>query len=155
MALSRVFFDTSVLIGGLVEMGAAAAECHRALDAVAAGRVANPATAWHCCLETFSVLTRLPQEYRVEPPDALRLVEEEVIGRFDVLALPEGRRRDLLRRAVLDGATGGRIYDAHLGEIALAAGCTAVVTENLRHFRALERHGVEVLAAAELTRRLA
>lgn len=154
MALSRVFFDTSVLIGGMVEWGDAAADCHRALDAVAEGRVGEPATAWHCCLEVFSVLTRLPQEYRVDAPDALRLVEEEVIARFAVLALPEERRRDLLRRAVLDGVTGGRIYDAHLGEIALAGGCAAVVTENLRHFRALERQGVEVMGAAELARRL-
>lgn len=153
MPVSRVFFDTSVLIGGMVELGESSISCHRALDAVAEDRIDEPTTAWHCCLEVFSVLTRLPQEYRVEPPDALRLVEEEVIGRFRVVALPETRRRDLLRRAVRDGATGGRIYDAHLGEIALAADCATVVTENLRHFRALERHGVEVIGAAELARR--
>jgi hypothetical protein len=55
---------------------------------------------------------------------------------------------------VLGGAAGGRIYDAHLGAIALAGDCTTVVTENLRHFRALERHGVEVIGAGELVRRL-
>jgi hypothetical protein len=36
------------------------------------------ATAWHCCLEFFSVATRLPPEFRVSPRDAATLVEEEV-----------------------------------------------------------------------------
>lgn len=153
--MTRIFFDTSVLVGGMVELGPSSQACQRLLDLVAENRLeGEPATAWHCCLEVFSVLTRLPQEYRVEPPEALRLVEEEVIGRFTVLVLPGEQRRDLLRRAVLEGAVGGRIYDAHLGGIALAARCSTVVTENLRHFRVLERHGVAVTSAAALLARL-
>lgn len=153
--MRRIFFDTSVLVGGIVELGASSEACQRLLDGVAEERLgAEPATAWHCCLEVFSVLTRLPQEYRVEPPDALRIVEAEVLDRFVVLALPETARRELLRRAVFEGAVGGRIYDAHLGGIALAGECSAVVTENLRHFRSLERQGVEVVSSAELLARL-
>lgn len=139
----------------MVQLGPSTQACQSLLDLVAESRFdGEPVTAWHCCLEVFSVLTRLPQEYRVEPPEALRLVEEEVLGRFTVVALPAERRRDLLRRAVLEGAVGGRIYDAHLGVIALAAECSTVVTENLRHFRALERHGVAVVGAAGLLARL-
>jgi len=44
------------------------------MHAVAAGRVEKPATAWHCCLEFFSVATRLPPEYRVTPADAVTLL---------------------------------------------------------------------------------
>lgn len=153
-ALSKVFFDTSVLVGGAIQLGEGSLACHRVLDAVAEGRLREPITAWHCCLELFSVLTRLPQEYRLDAADALRLLEEEVLARFEVLALPSQEQGPFLRRAVSEQATGGRIYDAHVGHVALAAGCSVVVTENLRHFRALARHGVEVLGAAELAARI-
>ena len=93
-------------------------------------------------IDALKVLTRLPHEYRVQPPDALRIVVEEVLDRFVVLALPETARRELLRRAVIEGAVGGRIYDAHLGGIALAGGCSAVVTENwMRRRKTTERLG--------------
>lgn len=91
-ALSRVFFDTGILVGGTIELGDSSQACHRVLDAIAEGRLREPVTAWHCCLELFSVLTRLPQEYRLDPADALRLLEKELLARFEVLALPSGER---------------------------------------------------------------
>lgn len=127
-ALSQVFFDTSVLVGGAIQGGEESLACHRVLDAVAEGRLRQPVSAWHCCLELFSVLTRLPPEYRLDAADAMRLLEEEVLARFDVLALPATEHGPVLRRAVLEQATGERIYDAHVGHVALRAGCSVVVT---------------------------
>jgi hypothetical protein len=37
---------------------------------------------WHCCLELYSVTTRLPEEYRLEPEVALRFLREEIFPRF-------------------------------------------------------------------------
>jgi len=48
------------------------------MDAVANGQIERPLTAWHCCLEFYSVTTRLPEEYRLEPEIALRLLREEI-----------------------------------------------------------------------------
>ena len=48
---------------------------------------------------------------------------------------------------VEDGVIGGRIYDAHIAALAQAAKARTVVTQNLRHFRSLERHGIRVLTA--------
>lgn len=62
--LKDVFFDTSVLVAGMVDLGAGSQGALTVLDAVADGRVDDPKTAWHCCLEFFSVTTRLPEEYR-------------------------------------------------------------------------------------------
>jgi hypothetical protein len=53
---------------------------------------------------------------------------------------------------VADGVAGGRIYDAHIAEIATISGAEIVVTENRRHFLSLLAQGVRVLSAAELTR---
>ena len=50
----------------------------------------------------------------------------------------------MLHAAVQDGAAGGRIYDAHIADIARAAGAVVIVTDNRRHFLASLRHGIRV-----------
>lgn len=150
MALAdAVFFDTSVFVAGLIEMGDASLSADRILDAVAQRRVSRPLTAWHCCLEFYSVATRLPAGLRLDPPDARRLLQEEVLDRFTVCDLPADARASFLSSAAAAGVAGGRIYDAHIGETARLAGAALVVTDNARHFAPLMRHGVAVLTAQE------
>ena len=50
-----VFLDTSVLLAGLVDFGPQSAPAQSIMHAVAESRVPAPATAWHCCLEFYSV----------------------------------------------------------------------------------------------------
>jgi predicted nucleic acid-binding protein len=50
---------------------------------------------------------------------------------------------------VTDGTVGGRVYDAHIAEVARAAGARVVVTDNRRHFVAALRHGLRVETPAE------
>lgn len=149
VAASRAFFDTSVLLGGLIELGPASAPAQKIMDAVATGRVRRPHTAWHCCLEFYAVSTRLPEELRLSPSDAWQLIDEEILGRFEVRQLPDDSRRPVLRAAAEERVAGGRIYDAHIAEIARLARVPVVVTDNLRHFTGLARHGVDVVSAAE------
>lgn len=148
--LGPIFFDTSVLIAGLIELGETTDPAQRAMAGVAEGRVPSPTTAWHCCLEFYAVSTRLPEEYRLSPPDSLRLIEEEILARLRVRQLPEGRRRAFFRSAVEDRVAGGRLYDAHIAEIASCSSVKAVVTENRRHFSALSRRGIRVIGSADL-----
>ena len=121
MAVS-VFLDTSVLLAGLIDFGPQSAPAQSLLHAVAEKRAGDPATAWHCCLEFFSVATRLPPEFRVAPSDAALLIENEVFARMTVHDLPAGNRLPMLQAAAHDAIAGGRIYDAHIAEIARAAG---------------------------------
>jgi len=144
-----VFFDTSVLLAGLVEMRDASLPADRILDEIARGAVPQPLTAWHCCLEFYSVATRLPAGLRLEPELARRLIDEEILGRFQVCDLPGDSRSRLLADAAGNRVSGGRIYDAHIAEIARLAGARVVVTDNQRHFVALLRHGIRVRSAAE------
>ena len=143
------FLDTSVLLAGLVDFGPQSAPAQTLLHAVAEKRVAAPATAWHCCLEFLSVATRLPPEFRVAPPDALVLLEEEVFSRMAVHDLPAADRMPMLRAAARDAIAGGRIYDAHIAEIARAVGASVVVTDNRRHFLSALRYGIRVETPAE------
>lgn len=148
--LKGTFFDTSVLIAGSIDLGSSSHHALSLMDAVAEGRIEHPLTAWHCCLEFYSVTTRLPEEYRLEPEVARRLLREEICARFSVHDLPAELREGFLNSAVGEGTAGGRIYDAHIAEIARQAGARLVVTENRRHFTSLLRHGIRVLVSQEL-----
>ena len=151
MALvSPVFFDTTVLLAGLIDVGPASIPAQKIMTAVAGGRLRNPQTAWHCCLELYAVSTRLPEEFRLAPDDARRLIQEEVLARFRVEQLPADTRRAFLTWAAQDRVAGGRIYDAHIAETARQAGARAVVTDNRRHFSALTAHGIRLMNAEEL-----
>ena len=144
-----VFLDTSVLLSGVIELGPQSAAAHLLLHAVAERTIPSAATAWHCCLEFYSVATRLPPEFRLSPADAMRLLGEEVLGRLTVHDLPSTERLPLLRSAAAEGVAGGRIYDAHIADVARASGAEVIVTDNRRHFVAALRHGMRVETAAE------
>ena len=144
-----VFLDTSVLLAGLVDFGPQSAPAQSLLHAVAEKSIRNPATAWHCCLEFFSVATRLPAEFRVTPADAATLLEEEVFARMAVHDLPAADRVSMLRAVARDAIAGGRIYDAHIAEVARAVSADVVVTDNRRHFLSALRYGIRVETPAE------
>jgi predicted nucleic acid-binding protein len=148
MALTA-FFDTSVLLAGLIDFGPQSAPAQRMLHAVVDGSAARPATAWHCCLEFFSVSTRLPPEFRLQPADAARLLDEVVFPHFEIRDLPATDRGAFFARAVQDDTAGGRIYDAHIADVARSAGATVIVTDNRRHFVAALRHGIRVETPSE------
>jgi predicted nucleic acid-binding protein len=139
-----VFLDTSVLLAGLIDFGPQSAPAQSLMHAVAEKRVTTAATAWHCCLEFYSVATRLPPEFRLSPADATMLIEEEVFARMAVQDLPASERLPMLRAAARDGIAGGRIYDSHIAEIARAAGAAVVVTDNRRHFLSALRYDMRV-----------
>jgi predicted nucleic acid-binding protein len=144
-----VFLDTSVLLAGLIDFGPQSAPAQSLMHDVAEKRVAPAATAWHCCLEWFSVATRLPPEFRLTPADAGVLLQEEVFSRVGVHDLPAVDRFTMLQVAARDGIAGGRIYDAHIAEVARAAGASVVVTDNRRHFLSALRYGMRVDTPAE------
>jgi predicted nucleic acid-binding protein len=149
-----VFFDTSVLVAGLIELRPAPDPAQQLLTEVAEGRLETAQTAWHCCLEFFAVSTRLPKPYRLSPQDALDLLAEEILARFDVHHLSADQRRSFLTSIAQGQVSGGRVYDAHIAEVAVRAEARIVVTENLRHFVSLEGRGVAVMAPASLLRQL-
>jgi predicted nucleic acid-binding protein len=91
----------------------------------------------------------LPPEFRLSPADACHLLEKEVLARLSIHELPAADRLGFLRAAVQDATAGGRIYDAHIAEIARASGATVIVTDNRRHFLASLRHGIRVETPSE------
>ncbi len=154
MAVAATFLDTSVLLAGLLDFGPQSAPAQSVMHAVAEKGLPSAGTAWHCCLEFYSVATRLPPEYRLSPADAAHLLEEEVFARMAVHALPSADRTRLFEAAAQDGTAGGRIYDAHIAEVARSVGAQVIVTDNRRHFLASLRHGIRVETPAEFLKSL-
>ena len=148
------FLDTSVLLAGLIDFGPQSAPAQSLLHAVAEKRVTGAATAWHCCLEFYSVSTRLPPEFRLAPADAAILLEEEIFARMAVHDLPVAERLPALRAAARDRIGGGRIYDAHIAEIARAAGAEVVVTDNRRHFLSALRSDLRIETPGDFLARM-
>ena len=144
-----VFLDTSVLLAGLVDFGPQSAPAQSLMHAVAEKRLDGGATAWHCCLEFYSVATRLPPEFRLTAAEAALLLQEEVFGRLTVHDLPERNRLSMLQAAGRDGVAGGRVYDTHIAEVARAIGAKVVITDNRRHFISALRYGMRVETPAE------
>ena len=104
-----VAVDTSVAVPLLV----AAHQAHEAVKTWARGR--SLSLSGHALAETYSVLTRLPGDARVEPADAVALIDDNFAEQL-VLSAAWSRRahREFARLAVAGGAT----YD---GLVALAA----------------------------------
>jgi predicted nucleic acid-binding protein len=144
-----VFLDTSVLLAGMVDFGPQSAPAQSIFHAVAERKLESAATAWYCCLEFFSVATRLPAEFRLTPDDAWVLLKDEVFSRLSVRDLPVDERAVLFSSSARDRIAGGRIYDAHIAEVARCAGAQVIVTDNRRHFLAALRHGIKVETPAE------
>jgi predicted nucleic acid-binding protein len=144
-----VFLDTSVLLAGLVDLGPQSAPAQSLMHAVAEKRLTDVATAWHCCLEFFSVATRLPPEFRTSPADAALLLQEEIFDRMDVHELPPAARMPMLQAAARDRVGGGRIYDTHIAEVARSIDAEVVVTDNRKHFLAALRYGIRIETPAE------
>ncbi len=55
----------------------------------------------------------------------------------------------MLRAAAHDAISGGRIYDAHIAEVARGAGASVVVTDNRRHFLSALRYDMRVETPSE------
>jgi hypothetical protein len=102
------------------------------------------ALAGHAAIETYSVLTRLPGDLRVEPQDAARLLAE----RFSPPLLPAQKtvRRlvDTLARAEISG---GAVYDA-LVALAAVEHDAELGTRDARARATYESVGARVLIAA-------
>lgn len=94
----------------------------------------------HSLAETYSVLTRLPGDARVDAADAVTLID----AHFGVATLPARAQSDAHRRLASLGVTGGAVYD---GLVALAAECAGLplVTRDARALATYAALGVRVL----------
>lgn len=130
-----VALDTSVAVPLLVQTHRAHAAVVRWWD----GRTLP--LSGHAVAETYSVLTRLPGDLRVDPADAARLLRERFAA--PLLLGPEVAQRlpDALGER---GIAGGAVYDALVG-LAAAEHGVDLATRDARARSTYETVGVKVI----------
>ena len=143
--MKKVFLDTNIFVSGLLEISPDSA-CRDILVALGNRRLRSAVTAWHCCLEFFSVTTRLPPDYRLSAEVAIALLTEHIFNRVEVVGLPVKDAVAWLQAQAASNMRGGLIYDAHLAQVAARAGCAAIVTQNLADFLLISPRGIEILS---------
>jgi predicted nucleic acid-binding protein len=96
--------DSSVVVAALATWHTDHEAARRALCGIEAGLIA------HVAFETASVLTRLPEGFRIAAPLVVASLHEDFPARW--LTLDGARIRSALERAVVSGLRGGALYDA-------------------------------------------
>jgi predicted nucleic acid-binding protein len=123
--------DTSVLVAGY-------ATWHEHHDAARRALRDAGVLVAHTALETLSVLTRLPPPHRVAPEVVWPYLEQ-----FQVpwISASGARHVAIVRRLASASITGGAVYDAYVGVLALDA-AAQMVTFDRRAAVTYERLGV-------------
>ncbi len=129
--------DASVLVPALLANHEFHESCHESagLVDVAVG---------HALVETYAVLTRLPQPYTVPPVQASAALRSYS---SDVLALPGDEIADAIDRFVSARASGGASYDALIAVTAAHHGAS-LLTRDERAAEVYERLGTDVMWVA-------
>ena len=144
--MTRVAFDTSVLVPALLAAHEHHEAAHRLLQRALQGphQIVVPVPA---VFETYAVLTRLPPPWRLDGATAERLLHGTLGGRAALATTPNDDTvwstvRDLARA----GLVGSISHDAHIVACVRAAGAEELATYNRRDFERLDLGELRLIA---------
>ena len=120
------YFDTSALVGALLEAHPQHKPCLKAFE-----QERDPVTCGHTLAETFSTLTAF---FKV-PNDVAAELTLSLKNRVTVSALTLGDYETALTEARERGVMGGGIYDALHATYARRLGAARVITRNPGNFK--------------------
>lgn len=129
----KVLFDSSVLIASSLQAHGDHQRSIEWMDKARAGQIEAVVSA-HTLAEVYSVLTRLPSPLRVSPAVALQIIERNILGLMEVVALTGQEYADLIRYLSGIGIAGGAVYDGIIACAADKAQVDHIVTLNAKDF---------------------
>lgn len=132
----RVFFDTSVLVAACVAAHPHHARAHPALSRVVRGEDQG-CLGIHSLAETYSALTRVPVSPRIHPSEATRMIRQNLLAHFELVAAEQTEYLWALQAVEQLGLPGGKVYDALLIGCAKKVAADRIYTFNLADFRLL------------------
>jgi predicted nucleic acid-binding protein len=124
--VTRYLLDTSCLVAAVCAWHEHHEATRREIDRRKAAEE-SAVLAAHSLAEAYSVLTRLPEPYRLRPADALDVIEANW-SRTALVALTGADYRRTLRRCRDAGIAGGTVYDALIAECARKASVSTILT---------------------------
>ncbi|HZY58113.1 MAG TPA: hypothetical protein VFE56_00015 [Candidatus Binataceae bacterium] len=93
------------------------------------------------------MLTRLPLDPPVHSSEAQRMIEENILAHFRLLAPSTRDYREVVGEIATAGLTGGIVYDALILRCAQKQPCDRIYTFNVSHFRRLAPHWEKKICA--------
>ncbi|MBC5800622.1 MAG: PIN domain-containing protein [Candidatus Eremiobacteraeota bacterium] len=129
--MSRVFFDTSVLLAAFFNEHEHHGASLRALSEVT-GKTGACAT--HTLAELYATTTRLPGRSRLSTDQALVLIEN-VTKKLQLVHLDGEEYIAAIETAAAAGVSGATVYDALLLACASKVRARIIYTWNVRHFQ--------------------
>jgi len=142
----KAFFDTSALVTAIVDQlpnHVAALACYRRLAHPRRGGT-KAVCSTQALAECYATLTALPLPRRIQPAEAIRLIEENFLVHLAVVSLSAADYKAVLSRVTTLGIRSGAIYDALHVRCAERAGCDRIITYNVTDFERLAPPGIEV-----------
>ncbi len=130
----KILFDTSVIVAALVEKHSARSRALPWFERVTLGSDQGFISA-HTLAEVYSALTTLPIHPLLSPVEARRLIQENVIDKFEIIALTSTDYTELIEHLSGLDIIGGATYDAIHLRAAAKAEVDQVVTLNAKDFR--------------------
>ena len=147
MASVTAYLDTSVLVAASVKDHSHYVQASDLVAAIRAGTIRG-CISTHGLAELYSVLTRAPFNPRIHPADAGRILEDNILSCFELIALSVDDYKSVLRSCVGNGLIGAVVFDLLHLHAAQRAGCDRIYTFNVRDFRALAPKEMEDRIAA-------
>ncbi len=127
-----VFFDSTVLVGAMIEDEEHHESCARILESAEQGYAAL-----HSLAECYATLTGGKLGIQISPGDAAQLIRCNLCERLSLVQLSSSEYMRLIEGAGPAGARGGAIYDLLLLACARKVKAGRIYTLNDRHFSAL------------------
>ena len=130
----KVLLDSDVLVAGVMGNHLNHTRAAPWLARASTGEV-DAIVAAHSLGQVYRVLTTRPVEPRIEPTEALDLIEKSIVAPCRVEALDASGHVKCLRSIARGGVTGGTVYDGLIAEVGRTARVDKVVTFNVSDSR--------------------
>jgi predicted nucleic acid-binding protein len=142
----KVLFDTSVIIGALVESHPMhprafpwlkrAKEHH--FELIIAG---------HTIAELYAVLSTIPTKPRISPAAAWRLIHENIEATGKIVSLTAAEYGSVIKKISERGLAGGIVYDALIAKVAEKSKVEQLLTLNSDHFKRVWPDGEKIIVS--------
>lgn len=132
--MKKVLMDTSILVAAMVTSHPEHARAFRYLRD-AKHRKFHGIIAAHSLAEIYAVLTSLPVQPRISPAAAWKLINENLLGIFEVVSLPKSDYISMIQKLSSQQISGGVIYDALIAQSAIKSGADQLMTLNVEDFK--------------------
>ncbi|BAY32780.1 PilT protein domain protein [Nostoc carneum NIES-2107] len=131
----KILFDTSVLVSAIVTSHPQHSACFSKLQAAESKQIQGFIST-HSLAETYSVITRLPIQPRINPQEAQSIIVD-ISQYLQAVPLLVNEYQAAIAQMVSLNLPGGGIFDALIAQAALNAEVDVLLTLNPNHFSRL------------------